>query len=61
MAPQLLKHFFRIGIFLTITSLLLAVANKPGSAEFVISIVSAVIGVVLLLLVWLVAWWLNRG
>ena len=60
MPPQLLKHFFRIGIFLTITSIALAFANKVGSAEFVISIVSASIGLFLLALVWLVAWWLNR-
>ena len=60
MDPQLLKHFFRIGIFLTITSLALIFANKPGTAEFVVSVMSLFVGLTLLALVWLVAWWINR-
>jgi hypothetical protein len=54
MSPELLKGFFRAGIFVAGTSLALLFLVEPDSAEFVVSAVSLLIGALLLVLVALV-------
>jgi preprotein translocase subunit Sss1 len=60
MAPELLKAFFRAGVFVTGTSVFLLFIVKPDTAEFVITILSICIGITLLALVALVSWFVNR-
>jgi uncharacterized membrane protein len=43
--PQLGKAVFRIIVFITVTSLLLLPFVKPGSAEFVVTVVTLTIGI----------------
>ncbi len=51
MSPQVGKAWFQIAIFILTLSAILSLLTQPGSAEFVISVVSFVIGAVLLLAV----------
>jgi hypothetical protein len=44
-SPQLGSAAFRIIVFLVVTSLILLPFVKPGSAEFVVTIVTLAIGV----------------
>ena len=44
-SPQLGKAAFRIIMFITVTSLLVLPFVKPGSAEFVVTVVTLVIGI----------------
>jgi len=60
MAPELLKGFFRAGVFVTGTSVFLLFIVKPDSAEFVITVLSICVGVALLTLVALASWYANR-
>ena len=60
MSLDLLKSFFRAGVFVFGTSVFLLFIVKRNSAEFVITIVSLCIGLVLMLSVALVAWYTNR-
>jgi len=60
MAPELLKAFFRAGVFVTGTSVFLLFIVKPDSAEFVITVLSICVGVTILALVSLVSWYANR-
>lgn len=60
MSPELLKGFYRIGVFVVGTSVLLLFVVEPDSAEYFVTLLSIGIGVVLLLLVALTAWYVNR-
>lgn len=60
MSPELLKGFYRIGVFVVGTSVLLLFVVEPDSAEYFVTLLSIGIGVVLLLLVGLTAWYVNR-
>lgn len=60
MTPDLLKGFFRAGVFVTGTSVFLLFIVKPDSAEFVITILSIGVGITLLVLVALASWYSNR-
>ena len=60
MSPDLLKAFFRAGIFVAGTSVFLLFIVEHDSAEFVITVVSLVVGLVLMLLVGLAIWYTNR-
>ena len=60
MSPDLLKAFFRAGIFVAGTAVFLLFIVQRDSAEFVITVVSLVIGLVLMLLVGLAIWHTNR-
>lgn len=60
MTPDVLRSFFRIGIFVTGLSVLLALVNPTDSAEFVVSVCSIMIGLTLLLLVGIATWYSNR-
>ncbi len=60
MAPELLKAFFRAGVFVTGTSVFLLFIVTPDSAEFVVTVLSVCVGVTLLTLVALVSWYANR-
>ena len=60
MTPDVLRAFFRIGVFVTGISIILAIANPTDSAEFVISICSILIGATLMLLVGITTWYSNR-
>jgi hypothetical protein len=55
MNPEALRLFFRTGIFVTITALILVFAVPRESAEFVISVCSLSIGLTLSGLVILVS------
>jgi hypothetical protein len=60
MSPDLLKAFLAAGIFVAGTSIFLLFIVQRDSAEFVITVVSLVIGIVLMLLVGLASWYSNR-
>lgn len=44
-SPQLGQAAFRIIVFLIVTSLILLPFVKPGSAEFVVTIITLVLGI----------------
>lgn len=44
-SPQLGRAVFRIIVFITVTSLILLPFVKPGSAEFVVVVVTLAIGI----------------
>jgi hypothetical protein len=56
MNSEFLRGFFRAGIFVTLTSLVLVFTTPQDSAEFVISVLSLLIGLALVGLVALFAW-----
>lgn len=55
-----LKLFLRVAVFLIVVSLALVFLVPRDSAEFVISVLSLIIGLVLLGLCLLVEWWSRR-
>ena len=60
MTPDVLRAFFRIGVFVAGLSVILAIANPTDSAEFVVSVCSVMIGATLMLLVGIVTWFSSR-
>jgi len=60
MKPELLKGFYRIGIFVVGTSVALLFIVKPDSAEFFVTLLSICVGTTLLLLVGMATWYINR-
>ena len=60
MAPEGLKLFFRLGMFVTLTGLFLVFTVPRDSAEFVVSVLSLGLGVTLLVLIALVSWWTGK-
>ena len=60
MNPDRLKAFYRMGIFVAGSSALLLFVVKRDSAEFVVTILSLGIGLILMLLVSLVTWYINH-
>lgn len=60
MAPEALKLFFRLGMFVTIVALFLVFTVPRGTAEFVVSVLSLIVGLTLLALVALVSWWSRK-
>ena len=60
MAPELLKTFYAMAVFLLGASLLLLFVVEPDTAEHAITVVSAGIGAILLLLVLLVGRFFSR-
>ena len=60
MAPEMLKTFYAMAVFVLGASLLLLLVVKPDTAEHAITVMSAVIGATLLLLVTVVARFFNR-
>ena len=55
-----LKLFLRVAVFLIVVSLALVFLVPRDSAEFVISVLSLIIGLVLLGLCLLAEWWSRR-
>jgi hypothetical protein len=49
MSRDALQGFLRLGVFVGGLGLLMALVQKPGSAEFVVSVCSALIGGMLIL------------
>lgn len=60
MNPGGLKLFFRLGVFVVLVALFLVFTVPRDSAEFVISVLSLLIGLILLGLILLVNWWGGR-
>lgn len=60
MNPGGLKLFFRLGLFVTLTALFLVFTVPRGSAEYVVSVLSLLTGLVLLGLVLIVSFWSGR-
>ena len=56
MTPDSLRAFFRGGMFVTVVSLVLVFTVQRDSAEFVVSVCSLGVGLILTGLVALVAW-----
>jgi hypothetical protein len=56
MTPEFLRSFLRAGIFITIVSVLLALTARQGSAEFIVSLCSLLIGLMLIGLIALLTW-----
>jgi hypothetical protein len=54
MTPDFLQGFFRVGIFVSLVSLVLVLSTQRDSAEFVISFCSLLIGLTLVGLIVLV-------
>ncbi len=55
MNPEGLKAFFRWGVLLIVLSVVLLFAQTPGTPEFIVTILTIGIGVILITLVALVA------
>ena len=51
MNPQLGKAWFQVASFITVVSAILLFFEKPGTAEFVVTVLSLIIGVIFLALV----------
>ena len=51
MNPGILKIFFRMAIFITLTSIFLVIFVPRGTAEFVVSVLSLIIGLVFIVLI----------
>ncbi len=60
MTPEMLKAFYRMGVFVLGASIFLFFVVEPDSAEQTVTILSAAIGALLLLLVALASWLMNR-
>ena len=60
MDTEVLKGFLRIGVLVGGCGLVLAVTQPPGTAEFVLSVCSALIGLALVISALLVSRWLRR-
>ena len=60
MAPELLRGFYRIAVFVLCVSLAVLFVVKPDSAEYVVTLMSMGIGSVLLVLVILTSRYLNK-
>ena len=60
MRPELLKGFYRVGVFIIGASVFLLFIVEPDTAEFVVTLLSLCIGITLLALVSLAAWYVNR-
>lgn len=60
MTPELLKGFYRIAVFVLGVSIALLFAVKPGTAEFVVTLLSIGVGATLLVLVILASRYFNR-
>jgi len=60
MTPELLRIFFRIGMFVSVTALFLVLTVPRNTAEYVVSVMSLIVGVVLLGLVILVNLWTKK-
>ncbi|HQV70296.1 MAG TPA: hypothetical protein PLJ62_08980 [Thermoflexales bacterium] len=51
MNPQLGKAWFQVGVFITIVSVILLFVLQPKTAEYVITVLSLIIGLALMALV----------
>lgn len=60
MSPDLLKAFFRAGVFVAGSSIFLLFIVQRDSAEYVVTIMSLCVGVILIGLVMLASWFANR-
>jgi hypothetical protein len=60
MNPELGLAWFRIAIFFTLTSGILIFFQTPGTAEFVITVTSFIIGIGFIAIIALVVRWSNR-
>jgi hypothetical protein len=60
MSPDLLKAFFRAGIFVTGASVFLMFIVEPESPEYVVTILSLCVGIVLMAAVGGAIWYANR-
>ncbi|MCY3779911.1 MAG: hypothetical protein OXG78_06355 [Chloroflexi bacterium] len=60
MTPSILKVFYTIAVFIVGASLALLFIVPPDSAEYVVTLLSACVGAVLLILVALTTWFINR-
>ena len=60
MDPEVLRGFLRIGVFVGVCGLLMALVQPRDSAEFVLSVCSALIGGVLILGVVILTRWFAR-
>jgi hypothetical protein len=60
MTPEFMRGFLRAGVFVAVVSLALVFTVQRGSAEFVISVCSLIIGMTLVALVMLMSWMGRR-
>jgi hypothetical protein len=60
MNPELGLAWFRVAIFFTLTSGILIFFQTPGTAEFVITVTSSIIGIGFIAIIALVVRWSNR-
>jgi len=58
--PEVLRGFFRIGVFVGVCGLVMAFFQPRGSSEFVLSVCSALIGGVLIVGVSILTRWFVR-
>ncbi len=60
MTPSILKVFYTIAVFIVGASLVLLFIVPPDSAEYIVTLLSTCVGAVLLILVALTTWFINR-
>ena len=60
MTPEMLKGFYRFAVFVLGVSFALLFVVKPGSAEFVVTLLSIGVGAALLVMVFLTSRYFNK-
>ncbi|MBN1921139.1 MAG: hypothetical protein JW892_07850 [Anaerolineae bacterium] len=55
MSPEAGQLWFRVAIFITLTSLALLFFQQPGTAEFVVTVLALGVGVVMIALIAIIA------
>lgn len=60
MNPELGQGWFRIAVFIALTSAVLILFQQPGTAEFVITVTSLVIGLIFIAVVVIAVKWSDR-
>ncbi len=60
MSPEALHAWFRIAVFITVVSAVLVFFQRPGTAEYVISVASLVVGLGFIAIIVVLVWRANR-
>ncbi|OQA21783.1 MAG: hypothetical protein BWY63_01137 [Chloroflexi bacterium ADurb.Bin360] len=55
MSPEAGQLWFRVAIFITLTSLALLFFQQPGTAEFVVTVLALGVGIIMIALIAIIA------
>ncbi len=60
MSSEALHAWFRIAVFITVVSAVLLFFQQPGSAEYVITVASLVVGLLFVAVIVVLVWRANK-